>query len=299
MLVYFNFIFFDGYSDSLDGNFFHVLKEFSSFCPKYYENNLVIIYDHIIDLSGTINLSNNEIYLLDIDPIIKIYGKNRNFMNQKLEKYMDFNGKYYIPPFNNFWAYLHLFTLTSCFYFIYKKCNCKRVKISFKKIVVFNKDDFKKEELNSLYSYGLKVNIDNNIIPFENIGRFTDDEKSRYSDMNKKLIEMEEKKRKEEEKINKLREAGYNLIESYNIYNTFTLEIYLNDNASENKKVLIKTELGEKYYPKNEKVLRTDFIRFEYYNGKKIEIRPIYVGLPITYTQEKMNYDLYPHLYLP
>ena len=63
------------------------------------------------------------------------------------------------------------------------------------------------------------------------------------------------------------------------------------------KNIYIRFEVGNKYYQKNETFFETQKNIFYFINGKKIEIRPIYLRLPIVYTEGTRNYDSYIHLF--
>ena len=261
-------------------------------------------YNKIYDISGRLNLKLNKVNQVDFK--YELYVNNSiELVESKLDFYFGFKEYYFIY---DFWvlllSYFFLFTLMGYFYNLYKVHYLNKTEFVLKKVVLFEKHNLNENELNYLKSNGLNIKVGEKIINF-NTEITVNNNKEEYNldiynndnDNEKKellnIVKNDEKLKKEEE-INRtknlilLEHIGSNKVHAY---------IYLNDNELNPKKKIIilltkkngneETELF--YYAKNEIFLNSEKFEEKLGNQYKYELRPKYLGLPITYIKNLDN----------
>lgn len=123
-------------------------------------------YKECFDISGRLNLELNEVNKLEYK--YELYIDNSiEEVTSHLNTYFDLRENYFIF---NFWgllkSYFFLFTLTGYFYNLYKESHCKNIQFTFKKVVIFDENNFDSSEVDNLKSNGLIIKFGKKIINF-------------------------------------------------------------------------------------------------------------------------------------
>ena len=264
--------------------------------PLYFkEGEYSIPYKECIDFSGSLNLENNQVYNLQFTGI-ELYCKNKKNLIKKLEMkegmVFYFQGNHFFSDIYNIWMFIHIFTLTSCFYNCYINCCVKKVNFTFKKLLILDDDDFTLSEKKYYESIGLSLKYGNQIIKFDNISKLSEESIKQMEEHNE-IIKKELEERQLLKNLKKLTLLETIGSEYYNA------KVYLNEEEKdENKKIIVITFYEKKkekirYYPMDANFKSTIQIKtdLDKNDGYEIEVKAKKFGKPIIYKHERKYSD--------